>query len=185
MNKKSPLIRVDFKGYLIHATFKIISVAFYLCWLALIVAAIKATHSVGMLIALFFAFLALLIAIGANYAIDDPSKRLVKFNLDFNSDEFKEAVVCYWKYVGVVVIFTAFYFIGRLIYLYKLSKNSYKMFSRYNAIIEKYNAEKKPIQDHKVEIFKVESELINPLDPELWSKNVAYYFAESEINNGF
>lgn len=46
MNKKSPLIRVDFKDYLIHATFKIITIAFYLCWLALIVAAIKATHLV-------------------------------------------------------------------------------------------------------------------------------------------
>lgn len=139
----------------------------------------------GMWTALFFAFLALLIAIGANYAIDDPSKRLVKFNLDFNSDEFKEAVVCYWKYVGVVVIFTAFYFIGRLIYLYKLSKNSYKMFSHYNSIIEKYNAKEKPIKDHKAEIFKIESGLINPLDPELWSKNVAYYFVESEKDNGF
>lgn len=44
MNKKSPLIRVDFKDYIVHATFKIISVAFYLCWLAVILAAIKATH---------------------------------------------------------------------------------------------------------------------------------------------
>lgn len=145
----------------------------------------KKKDSVGMLIALFFAFLALLIAIGANYAIDDPLKRLVKFNLSFNSNEFKEAVVCYWGYVKIVVIFTAFYFIGRLIYLYKLSKNSYKMFSRYNAIIEKYNAEKKPIENHKVKIFKVDSKLINPLDPKLWSKNVAYCFAESEIDNGF
>ena len=95
----------------------------------------KKKDSVGMLIALFFAFLALLIVIGSNYAIDDPSKRLVKFNLDFNSNEFKETVVCYWGYAGVVVIFTAFYFIGRLIYLYRLSKNSYKMFSNYNAIV--------------------------------------------------
>lgn len=139
----------------------------------------------GMWTALFFAFLALLIAIGANYAIDDPSKRLVKFNLSFNSDEFKEAVVCYWGYAGVVVLFTAFYFIGRLIYLYKLSKNASKMFSRYNSIIEKYNAKEKPIQDHKAEIFKIDSKLINPLDPELWSKNVAYYFVESEKDNGF
>ena len=46
MTKKSPLIRVNFKDYIILATFKIISVAFYLCWLALIVAAIKATHLV-------------------------------------------------------------------------------------------------------------------------------------------
>lgn len=145
----------------------------------------KEGDSVGMLTALFFAFLALLIAIGSNYAIDDSSKRLVKFNLSFNSNKFKEAVVCYWGYVKIVVIFTAFYFIGKFIYLYKLSKNSYKMFSQYNSIIEKYNAKEKPIQDHKVEIFKVESELINPLDPELWSKNVAYYFVEREINNGF
>lgn len=137
----------------------------------------------GMWTALFFAFLALLIAIGANYAIDDPSKRLVKFNLSFNSDEFKEAVVCYWGYAGVVVLFTAFYFIGRLIYLYKLSKNASKMFSRYNSIVEKYNAKEKPIQDRKAEIFRVESGLTNPLDPELWSKNVAYYFAESEKEN--
>lgn len=46
MTKKSPLIRVNFKDYIIWATFKIISVAFYLCWLALIVAAIKAIHLV-------------------------------------------------------------------------------------------------------------------------------------------
>lgn len=144
----------------------------------------KKGDSWGMWTALFFAFLALLIAIGANYAIDDPSKRLVKFNLDFNSNEFKETVVCYWGYAGVVVIFTAFYFIGRLIYLYKLSKNSYKMFSRYNAIVKKYNAKEKPIQDRKAEIFRVEPGLINPLDPELWSKNVAYYFVESEKDNG-
>ena len=144
----------------------------------------KKKDSVGMLIALFFAFLALLIVIGSNYAIDDPSKRLVKFNLDFNSNEFKETVVCYWGYAGVVVIFTAFYFIGRLIYLYRLSKNSYKMFSNYNAIVEKYNAKKKPIEDHKIKIFKIDSKLVNLLDPELWSKNVAYYFVESENNNG-
>ena len=136
----------------------------------------KEGDNIAMLTALFFAFLALLIAIGANYAIDDPSKRLVKFNLSFNSDEFKEAVVCYWGYAGVVVLFTAFYFIGRLIYLYKLSKNASKMFSRYNSIVEKYNAKKKPIEDHKIKIFKIDSKLVNPLDPELWSKNVAYYF---------
>lgn len=34
----------------------------------------KKRNNEVMLIALFFAFLALLIAIGANYAIDDPSK---------------------------------------------------------------------------------------------------------------
>lgn len=46
MIKKTPLIRVDFKDYLVHTTFKIITIAFYLCWLALILAAIKATHLV-------------------------------------------------------------------------------------------------------------------------------------------
>jgi len=46
MTKKSPLIRIDFKGYIMNATFKIITIAFYLCWLALILAAIKATHLV-------------------------------------------------------------------------------------------------------------------------------------------
>lgn len=144
----------------------------------------KEKDNEGMLVVLFFALLALLIAIMTNFAIQDPSKKLIKFNLDFNSDEFKEAVACYLGYVKVAVIFVAFYFIGRLIYLYKLSKNSYKMFSRYNSIIEKYNAKEKPIQDHKAEIFRVESGLTNPLDPELWSKNVAYYFVESENNNG-
>lgn len=137
------------------------------------------------LAALFFAFLALAIAIGVNFAIDDPSKKLIKFNLDFNTNEFKEVIVSYLGYAGVVVIFTAFYFIGRLIYLYRLSKNASKMFSRYNSIVEKYNAKEKPIKDHKAEIFKIESGLINPLDPELWSKNVAYYFVESEKDNGF
>lgn len=135
--------------------------------------------------ALFFAFLALLIAVGANYAIDDPSKRLVKFNLDFNSNEFKEAIVSYLGYAGVVVIFAAFYFIGKLINLYRLSKDATKMFSSYNSIIEKYNAEKKPIEDHKAEILKIDSKLVNPLEPELWNKNVAYYFTEREIDNGF
>ena len=137
------------------------------------------------LAALFFAFLALAIAIGVNFAIDDPSKKLIKFNLDFNTNEFKEVIVSYLGYAWVVVILAAFYFIGRLIYLYKLSKNASKMFSRYNSIIEKYNAKEKPIQDHKAEIFKIDSKLINPLDPELWSKNVAYYFVESEKDNGF
>lgn len=145
----------------------------------------KKRNNEVMLIALFFAFLVLLIAIGANFAIDDPSKKLIKFNLDFNSNEFKEAIVSYLGYVGVVVIFAAFYFIGKLIYLYKLSKNASKMFSRYNSIIEKYNAKDKPIKDHKAEIFKIESGLINPLDPELWSKNVAHCFTEREIDNGF
>lgn len=46
MNKKSPLIRVDFKGYIIHALTKVSEIIFYLCCLVLIAAAIKATHLV-------------------------------------------------------------------------------------------------------------------------------------------
>lgn len=143
----------------------------------------KERDNEGMLTALFFAFLVLLIAIGANFAIKDPSMRLIKFNLDFNSNEFKEAIACYLGYIKIAVIFSALYFIGRLIYLYKLSKNASKMFHSYNAIVERYNAKEKPMKDHKAEIFKVESELINPLDPELWSKNVAHYFVKSEKDN--
>lgn len=164
-----------------------VSIVGIMLFMALLMSAFdqhKKRNNEVMLIALFFAFLVLLIAIGANFAIDDPSKKLIKFNLDFNSNEFKEAIVSYLGYAGVVVIFAAFYFIGKLINLYKLSKDATKMFSRYNSIIEKYNAKKKPIEDHKAEIFKIESELINPLDPELWSKNVAYYFVESEKENG-
>lgn len=165
-----------------------VSIVGIMLFIALLMSAFdqhKKRNNEVMLIALFFAFLVLLIAIGANFAIDDPSKKLIKFNLDFNSNEFKEAIVSYLGYAGVVVIFAAFYFIGKLINLYRLSKDATKMFSSYNATIEKYNAKEKPIKDHKAEIFKVESELINPLDPELWSKNVAYYFVESENNNGF
>ena len=46
MNKKTPLIRVDFKGYIVGALFKMITITFYLSLLALIVAVIKATHLV-------------------------------------------------------------------------------------------------------------------------------------------
>ena len=143
----------------------------------------KERDNEGMLTALFFAFLALLIAIMMNFAVQDPSKRLIKFTLDFNSNEFKEAIACYLGYIKIAVIFVAFYFIGRLIYLYRLSKNTSKMFSRYNSIIEKYNAKDKPIKDHKAEIFKIEPGLINHLDPELWNKNVAHYFVKSEKDN--
>ena len=141
----------------------------------------KKKDSVGMLIALFFAFLALLIVIGSNYAIDDPSKRLVKFNLDFNSNEFKETVVCYWGYGKVVVIVITIYYIERFISLYRLSKNTYKMFKSYVAIINKHFIKGKPIKDHRVKAFVVDNDMVNPLEPELWNKNAAIYFTERII----
>lgn len=44
MAKKKPLIRIDFKGYIMDVTFKMITITFYLSFLALIIAVIKATH---------------------------------------------------------------------------------------------------------------------------------------------
>lgn len=125
-----------------------------------------------------------IILVGIDDSSSSSSGPLSKWSLDFNYEEFKKYLSAYWGYGKVVIIFITLYYIGRLIYLYRLSKNSYKMFSRYNSIIEKYNAKKKPIQDHKAEIFKIDSKLINPLEPELWSKNVAYYFVEREKDNG-
>jgi hypothetical protein len=134
----------------------------------------------GVATALFFAFIVLLMAIMTNYAIQKPSMRLVKFSLSFNSNEFKEAINRYWGYGKIVVIFIAFYYLIKFFYLYRLSKNSSKMFARYSSIIETYYIKGKPVKDHKVKIFAIEPELINPLDPELWGKNVAQYFTERE-----
>lgn len=134
----------------------------------------------GVATALFFAFIVLLMAIMTNYAIKDPSMKLIKFSLSFNSNEFKEAISRYWGYSNVVILFIAFYYSVRLIHLYKLSKNSSKMFACYSSIIEKSYSDGQPVKDKKVKIFVIEPELINPLDPELWSKNVAQYFAERE-----
>lgn len=127
---------------------------------------------------LFFAFLGLLIATIANFAIKDPTKRLIGYAFDFNTSEFREALACYWEYIKVAIILITSYFMGRLVYLYRLSKNTSKMFSCYNSTIEKFYSDGQPVKNQKVKAFILEPELINPLELKLWSKNIAKYFTE-------
>lgn len=101
-----------------------------------------------------------------------------KSRFDFNYSEFKDYLAIYWGYSKVFILFMTFYFIGRLLYLHRLSKSIYKMFKSYGSIIQKYFIKGKPIEDNRVKIYKIEPELTNPLDPELWNKNVAKYFTE-------
>lgn len=101
-----------------------------------------------------------------------------KWSLDFNYEEFKKYLSAYWGYGKVVVIVITIYYIERFIHLYRLSKNTYKMFKSYVAIINKHFIKGRPIEDHRVKAFVVDNELTNPLDPELWNKNAAKYFTE-------
>lgn len=101
-----------------------------------------------------------------------------KWSLDFNYEEFKKYLSAYWGYGKVVIIFITLYYISRFIHLYRLSKNTYKMFKSYVSIINKHFIKGKPIKDHRVKAFVVDNELTNPLDPELWNKNAAKYFTE-------
>ena len=116
--------------------------------------------------------------------IDDSSSSsssLSKWSLDFNYEEFKKYLSAYWGYGKVVIIFITLYYLARLVYLYRLRKNTYKMFKSYVGIINKYFIKGKPMKDSHVKAFVVDSELINPLDPELWNKNAAKYFTERII----
>lgn len=101
-----------------------------------------------------------------------------KWSLDFNYEEFKKYLSAYWGYGKVVIIFITLYYIGRFVYLYRLRKNTYKMFKSYVAIINKYFIKGKPIKDHRVKAFVVDNDMVNPLEPELWNKNAAKYFTE-------
>lgn len=101
-----------------------------------------------------------------------------KWSLDFNYEEFKKYLSAYWGYGKVVVIVITIYYIERFISLYRLSKNTYKMFKSYVAIINKHFIKGKPIEDHRVKAFVVDNDMVNPLDPELWNKNAAKYFTE-------
>ena len=101
-----------------------------------------------------------------------------KYSLDFNYEEFKKYLSAYWGYGKVAVIFIALYYIARFIYLYRISKSTHKMFKSYVGIINKYFIKGRPIKDSRVKIFVVDNELTNPLEPELWNKNAAKYFAE-------
>ena len=90
---------IDAKG---DGLFIFVSIVGIMLFMALLMKAAerhKEKDSEGMLTALFFAFLALLIAIMTNFAVQDPSRRLIKFTLDFNSNEFKEAIFSFfWTY---------------------------------------------------------------------------------------
>ena len=104
-----------------------------------------------------------------------------KWSLDFNYEEFKKYLSAYWGYGKVVIIFITLYYVARLIYLYRLSKDICKMFKSYVGIINKYFIKGKPMKDSHVKAFVVDNELTNPLDPELWNKNAAKYFTERII----
>ena len=125
-----------------------------------------------------------IILVGIDDTSSSSSGPLSKYSLDFNYEEFKKYLSAYWGYGKVVIIVITIYYIERFIHLYRLSKNTYKMFKSYIDIINKHFIKGKPIEDHRVKAFVVDNELTNPLDPELWSKNVAYYFVESEKDNG-
>lgn len=118
-------------------------------------------------------------------SIDDSSSSssssLSKWSLDFNYEEFKKYLSAYWGYGKVIIIFITLYYVARLIYLYRLSKDTCKMFKSYVGIINKYFIKGKPMKNSHVKAFVVDNELTNPLDPELWNKNAAKYFTERII----
>lgn len=117
--------------------------------------------------------------------IDDSSSSfsgpLSKWSLDFNYEEFKKYLSAYWGYGKVIIIFITLYYITRLIYLYRLSKDTCKMFKSYVSIINKYFIKGKPMKDSHVKAFVVDNDMVNPLEPELWNKNAAKYFNERII----
>ena len=104
-----------------------------------------------------------------------------KWSLDFNYEEFKKYLSAYWGYGKGIIIFITLYYVAKLIYLYRLSKDTCKMFKSYVGIINKYFIKGKPMKDSHVKAFVVDNELTNPLDPEDWNKNAAKYFTERII----
>lgn len=122
-----------------------------------------------------------IVLVGIDDTSSSSSSPLSKYSLDFNYEEFKKYLSAYWGYGKVVVIVITLYYIERFIHLYRLSKNTYKMFKSYVGIINKYFIKGKPMKDHRVKTFVVDNELTNPLDPELWNKNAAKYFTERII----
>lgn len=119
-----------------------------------------------------------IILVGIDDSSSLSSRSLSKWSLDFNYEEFKKYLSAYWGYGKVIIIFITLYYVARLIYLYRLRNNVYKMFKSYVGIINKYFIKGKPIKDHRVKAFVVDNELTNPLEPELWNKNAAKYFTE-------
>ena len=119
-----------------------------------------------------------IVLVGIDDNSSSSSSPLSKYSLDFNYEEFKKYLSAYWGYGKVVIIFITLYYIARLIYLYRLSKDTCKMFKSYVGIINKHFIKGKPIKDHRVKAFVVDNDMINPLEPELWNKNAAKYFTE-------
>lgn len=119
-----------------------------------------------------------IVLVGIDDSSSSSSSPLSKYSLDFNYEEFKKYLSAYWGYGKVVVIVITIYYIERFFHLYRLSKNTYKMFKNYVSIINKHFVKGKPIEDHRVKVFVVDNDMINPLEPELWNKNAAKYFTE-------
>lgn len=122
-----------------------------------------------------------IILVGIDDTSSSSSSSFSKWNLDFNYEEFKKYLSAYWGYGKVFIIFITLYYVARLIYLYRLSKDTCKMFKSYVGIINKYFIKGKPMKDHRVKAFVVDNDMVNPLDPELWNKNAAKYFTERII----
>ena len=120
----------------------------------------------------------ILVGIDDSSSSSSSNSPFSKYSLDFNYEEFKKYLSAYWGYGKVVVIVITIYYIERFISLYRLSKNTYKMFKSYVGIINKHFIKGKPIKDHRVKAFVVDNDMINPLEPELWNKNAAKYFTE-------
>ena len=129
-----------------------------------------------------FAILCFVISILTYIAIDDKTFMRESLTFDFKFNDFKENLAHYWGYGKVVIIFTTLFYLGRFFYLYRLSKNSSKMFACYKSIVEKYHSNGEPTKDRKMKIFKIEPELVNPLNPELWDKNVVQNFVNNFKN---
>lgn len=119
-----------------------------------------------------------IVLVGIDDSSSSSSSSFSKYSLDFNYEEFKKYLSAYWGYGKVAIIFITFYYIARFIYLYRLRKNTYKMFKSYVSIINKHFIKGKPIEDHRVKAFVVDNDMVNPLEPELWNKNAAKYFTE-------
>mgnify|MGYP003095015406 FL=1 len=119
-----------------------------------------------------------IVLVGIDDSSLSSSSSFSKWSLDFNHEEFKKYLSAYWGYGKVIIIFITLYYIARLIYLYRLSKDTCKMFKSYVSIVNKYFTKDKPMKDSHVKAFVVDNDMINPLGPELWNKNAAKYFTE-------
>ena len=135
------------------------------------------TGILAMVITILLAIVVKIVLVDTDEALSSSSP-LSRWSIDFNYEEFKKYLSAYWGYGEVVIIFITLYYIVRVIYLYRLSKNTYEMFKNYVGIINKYFIKGRPIKDSRVKTFIVDNDMINPLEPELWNKNVAKYFGE-------